>query len=171
MPILLPIKMCMWLRGTRCVRKLGNVGLFPSFLPSSQIRSTSLPSAPKAKCSGHCPSSQPPQSQFWLPHTTYQPLFCWVCRCCLANSYPVWSGIGVQKQGSPDMEPWTESKLQFINFCFMGMYFYSEPIWPCPDGLAKRHITQKEFKHSVAGIMLVQLHNATCNFSLHMGLI
>lgn len=52
------------------------------------------------------------------------------------------------KQGSPDMQPWTGSKLQSISFCFMGMYFYSEPIWQCPDGLAKTYSPKGIQAHS-----------------------
>lgn len=147
----------------------GQCWLFPSLLPSSQITlSTTLPSAPKAKYSGHCPCSSTTPLPTLVP-TPINPYF----AGCADAAWLTLTLYGLKqvcsKQGSPDMQPWIGSKLLFISFCFMGMYFYS--IWPCPDGLAKTHIAQKESKHPVVGIMLVSCMQFLSSYGLIWSLL
>lgn len=64
------------------------------------------------------------------------------------------------------MQPGAGSKLLFVSFYFMDMYFYSETIWQCPDDLAKTHIAQKESKHPILGIMPVNCMQYLSSYGL-----
>lgn len=114
--------------------------------PSSQITlPTTLPPFPKQNPCVTIPTPlhrTTPTAGF--PAWPTNPHFAGCTDARLANSYTICSETGVQQTREPWHAALDRRQVTIYKSLLCGyVFFYSEPVWQYPDGVAKTHIAQK----------------------------